>query len=563
MANHTLWPDRTADKLFYASGQFTNTLKSSLGVSAINTGPAGVSVAGVNLLWCGNAATDDKLYKQSGLITSTMLDSVDVSGTGNPGELAASPLASASHVLWVETNNDKLYYMSGQLTGTVKDSQSVSAVDTGTSGIEDDGTNVPWCGQEASKLYLQSGRLESTVKTSQSISAVDTGSTGVAWDGTDTPWCGTAAAKLYKQSGQFTSTLKTSLAVFQNDPRGIGNVAEADVDDNALRRVARVVQAFRPKNPSRGWPTSHPLEHTGEAGQAPEDSAPKRRSTFVPAVRQRTPAQGRPTVHPSRIFEESEVFNPGLLGTRFVPPVRKRNPSRGVVVSPHLINWGRRATSIRGLYRVFNSAVYRFYRSNSAPPEEGDSPYATNATLPHEPTDAFADGIWWLSLSYFNGVLDSGFLPVGPNGETYLRLDLSSGAEVGSPPQAPFSVLLEQRAGGVVRVVVLYHEAGDTRADTVVITATFDGSTPAEDSGSPTAEVAISGTGLVFVAYDLSAQANGTTVKVRVQTRRTDAGPTDVWSDGSSVLTTTADAAGPSAPAGGAAWRGSLPAEEL
>lgn len=235
------------------------------------------------------------------------------------------------------------------------------------------------------------------------------------------------------------------------------------------------------------------------------------------------------------------------------PQPPRRRPARVHAIELHLIDFAKRYWTGRAQHRVFNSAVYRFYRSNSAPPEEGDTPFATSATLPSTPADTYADGTWWISVSYFNGVLDSGFLPLGANGETYLRLDLVSGAVVSSPPQAPVSAYLEVLAGGVVRVHALCVEVGALRPDTWAIAYTTDGSTPAEDSPDVT-EAFSAGVGIAALVYDLPAASDGEVVKVRVQLER-DAS----YSEGSTVLEATADAAGPSAPAGGESWPGGIP----
>jgi len=146
--------------------------------------------------------------------------------------------------------------------------------------------------------------------------------------------------------------------------------------------------------------------------------------------------------------------------TRVARGVRCRHTPHSCFIRPHMIDFGRRYAEHRGKYRVFNAAEYRFYRSDTAPPDEGDSPFATSASLPHTPTNIYADGIWYLSVSYFNGVLDSGFLPLGPNGETFLRLDISGAEESGSPPDGPATWHIEQRAGGVVGVVGFYMQGG-------------------------------------------------------------------------------------------------------
>jgi len=195
----------------------------------------------------------------------------------------------------------------------------------------------------------------------------------------------------------------------------------------------------------------------------------------------------------------------------------------------------------RGLYRVFNEAVYRFYRSNAGPPAETDSPYATSATLPATPADTFADGTWWIACSRFNGVIDSGFLPVGPNGEPYLRLDLSGGAEAESPPAAPAIFRLEPAAGGVVRVIGFYWQTGDLRADSWAIAYSIDGSDP--DADAPDLVATMPTSGPAILDYALPAQVEGATVKVRLQTRRATA-----YSEDSVVLTARADVDGPTSP---------------
>ncbi len=213
----------------------------------------------------------------------------------------------------------------------------------------------------------------------------------------------------------------------------------------------------------------------------------------------------------------------------------------------------------RGLYRIFNDAEYRLYRSNVAPPEEEDVPFATSSSLPYQPPDLFADGTWYLSASYFNGVIDSGFLPLGPRGETYLVLEVSGGVSLTDRPGLPNSSRLELRAGGVVRIVAFYAGVADGagRATEWAIAYTTNGSTPATDT--PDILVAMRSGPLAILSYDLPAQANGTTVKVRVQTRREILDPDYRYSSAGDVLSATADAAGPAAPADLQSWSGPLP----
>ena len=246
----------------------------------------------------------------------------------------------------------------------------------------------------------------------------------------------------------------------------------------------------------------------------------------------------------------AEAGSLGLVRAALVTRIRKV-PARSRVFNI-AAGRGKYYFDARGKYRVFNAAEYRFYRDNSAPPAEDDSPFATNATLPHEPADVYADGTWHVSVSYFNGVIDSGFLPIGAKGETYLRLDLAAGVETGSPPTAPGDARIENIGGGVVRILAYLVDTAADRAEQWAIAYSTDGSTPAADA--PDVTQAIGDDTLAILDYDLPAQSNGTTVKVRLQTRRLDG--SWVYSEGSTVLTITADAAGPSAPPAGENWPG-------
>ena len=219
--------------------------------------------------------------------------------------------------------------------------------------------------------------------------------------------------------------------------------------------------------------------------------------------------------------------------------------------------WRDHLADARGKYRIFNDAGYRFYRSDTAPPAEGSEPFATNATLPYTPDDVYADGTWYLACSYFNGVLDSGFLPIGPNGETYLRIDITDGDEIDSPPNAPNHWRLIQRPAGVVRVSGVYFQVGDLRATQWAIAYTTNGAAPATDD--PDLTKAMPATGLCHLQYSLPAQAHETVVKVRLQTRRQD-GETWYYSEDSTVETITVDMVGPTVPLAGVVYPG-VPAE--
>jgi hypothetical protein len=247
-----------------------------------------------------------------------------------------------------------------------------------------------------------------------------------------------------------------------------------------------------------------------------------------------------------------------VLPPRYLPPVsallaggsrpqRRSTPGR----SRFVFSWPWKSYDLdaRGLFRVFNSPEYRFYRSPHGPPSESATPFATSSALPHTPTTTFANGTWYLSVSYFNGVIDSGFLPIGPAGETCLTLTIADGSSAADPPAGPIDWRLEARSGGVVRVIGIYFIESGSRADQWAIAYTTDGTTPAADDPDLTED--LTEDGLALLTYGLPAAADGATVSVRLQTRRNDGTeetPVWVYSANSTVLTISADAAGPAAP---------------
>lgn len=263
----------------------------------------------------------------------------------------------------------------------------------------------------------------------------------------------------------------------------------------------------------------------------------------------RSPAPGAPSPRPVRsrliVVRPRKWFVPIIQARRRIGEEVARGRSLLIDSAAFL---RRFVVGLRGQYRVFNGPEYRCYRSMSGPPQESDTPFATSSSLPETPTDTFADGWWYVAVSYFNGVLDSGFLPIGPNGEHYVRFNAVAGGGGGSqqsstaePPNGPNSWELESRAGGVIRVNGIYLHSGQLRADTWAIDYTVDGTTPSE--GAPDVAVTMPTDGIAALAYDLPAQAHGTTVKVRLRTQRGAA-----YSDDSTVKTVIADTVGGNIP---------------
>ena len=263
------------------------------------------------------------------------------------------------------------------------------------------------------------------------------------------------------------------------------------------------------------------------------------------------------------------------IGEMLIATRRRRKPGRRrevcTLLEPPLL--ARFAGDARGLYRVFPHAYYLFYRSDSGPPAESDSHFALASFLGYSPPDTFADGTWYLSVCYYNGVIKSGFLPLDPMGRTWRRLEIASGEEKANPSADPSaSVLtspgiwqLEVIAGGVIRVHGYYNEQGSIRADDWCIAYTTDGTNPTvpPTAGGTTTIVynAIGGTSLAVLEYELPAQSHGTEVRVRINVRRDIGGGSYVYSEGSDVVSADADAVGPTTPLGVGRWPGPAPQE--
>lgn len=219
----------------------------------------------------------------------------------------------------------------------------------------------------------------------------------------------------------------------------------------------------------------------------------------------------------------------------------------------------------RGIYRDFEDLVFRYYRTNNGiPPSPDDEPFDLSAPqMPYTPPDTFADGVWFLSVSYYNGLVDSGFLPLGPHGETYLRIEIVSGEQGGNPPGDPNDKSLLQKQGGVIRIDGFYASIADgvNKASQWAIWYTTDGVDPIP-TGDPDLFVAMPRSGLAILAYSLPAEPHGTTVKVILKTRRNDGTePSPIWvySEDETVMVEAADAEGPETPPAGDFWRGMRP----
>lgn len=229
------------------------------------------------------------------------------------------------------------------------------------------------------------------------------------------------------------------------------------------------------------------------------------------------------------------------------PRSRRRRRLRGA--SPPPVGISRHYLAGRGKWRRVAAPEYRFFRDNSAPPAIDDTPFDSNPTLPYTPADTYADGTWYISMAYFNGVFLSDFFPVGPNDETYYTLVISAGDEVANGPNAPYKTSLAPLAAGVVRACG-FNRVSRGDGTHWAVSYTVDGSTPPADAHDYIEEITADLT-TVF-RYDLPAQSEGTTVKARIMLARndgTEGSPVWFYSD-ADVLTATAIVDGPTQPLG-------------
>lgn len=213
----------------------------------------------------------------------------------------------------------------------------------------------------------------------------------------------------------------------------------------------------------------------------------------------------------------------------------------------------------RGLYRVFSAAEYRFRWNNIRPPSLNDVIDATNSSLPFTTTATFPDGIWYFSVTFFNGIFDSGFLPVGPFGETYLILTIASGVVIGNPPQKPDNWSLRvvgnnPATTGIVWVDGFYTELGSLRADEWYVEFSEDGA-----SWTPATQ-AVPAVGVAVLRLAIPASwLDEVEVFVRVRMRRDD-GAGWIYSDGiDDVRSIIVNGEGPTAPLGGDQFNAPLP----
>lgn len=212
-------------------------------------------------------------------------------------------------------------------------------------------------------------------------------------------------------------------------------------------------------------------------------------------------------------------------------------------------DWGRRENKAIVRYRVFNSAEYRIYINTSAPPQPGDTPTLTTASLPYEDpgTTFVAPNKYYISMSYFNGVYDSGFYPIGPAGESYLILDLSVTPVVTTsrplnPQYATAFIRYDVYGTFIATLQATYFEEGDNRATEFAAWYSYSGY-PSDGESSPDYTATIDDNGIAVMEWSgVTGSVYPATAYFRVKTRRLIAEDTYVYSKTGVLASCTADA---------------------
>jgi hypothetical protein len=175
--------------------------------------------------------------------------------------------------------------------------------------------------------------------------------------------------------------------------------------------------------------------------------------------------------------------------------------------------------SVRGGHRVANAALdrYELYRGVNAAADLTAGPWQTFTALPFTtPALApFAEYHFVLRRRNAWGVLSQNLE------ETVLFVD--AGGNLVSPPSPPEDPAAAPAAGGTVLITATYaYDAdGAAQADAFLVYVRTDGTFPDTSLDTPAVVAMTKADGVAKLEYTTSAQAEGTTVKAIVRTRRT------------------------------------------
>lgn len=213
----------------------------------------------------------------------------------------------------------------------------------------------------------------------------------------------------------------------------------------------------------------------------------------------------------------------------------------------------------RGKHRITNTAIelYELYHGVGAPPDFTAAPAETFSSLPHTTT---------LTLSVSNthylrvGLRNRFNLLTLEQKDTIITID-GSGNLVAVSPSDPHDTTIAPAASpaGAVRIKSFYdYETDGTTLAAVswLVYLTSNGVDPDPDLDTPTVVTIAKVDGQAKLDWTSGGFADGLTIKALVRVRRVDAGPVNVDSTNTTIISTTSDTDGPAKPDFGAALFG-------
>ncbi|MGE3182674.1 MAG: hypothetical protein AB7N71_13665 [Phycisphaerae bacterium] len=227
-----------------------------------------------------------------------------------------------------------------------------------------------------------------------------------------------------------------------------------------------------------------------------------------------------------------ESYRPIYFRRVLAPGAAAAAARRVVVRVAYELNGEWRENGVRGLYRIENDAEFRIYRKQNAPPVPGvDAVWATASSLPNTPAGTFADGTWYVCVTWFNGYAESGYLRMW-------RFVVSGGVLVDAPPASPVTTEARPEADGLIRVRAVAAREVDAKnqPDEWAVWYTDDGSAPGSGDPDITETLEFIG-GVAVLDTTIPKSSEGTTIKVLVKTRHS---ASATYSENTSVNTSTA-----------------------
>jgi hypothetical protein len=197
-----------------------------------------------------------------------------------------------------------------------------------------------------------------------------------------------------------------------------------------------------------------------------------------------------------------------------------------------------------GHFRVADPGVegYELYRGVNAEPDLAGAAWETFTSLPHSTASLSVGNTYRFVLRQRNR-----YGLISENTTSTVITVAGDGTQTATPPSAPTDITGLALDGGVVQISAVYTPApdGDNAATTWLVYHRTNGTNPDPATDTPAETAMVNADGLVKLTWESAAQADGTTVKVLVRTRRD--GTPDADSTNSTIVTVTAETSGPAA----------------